>query len=43
MHNITSVVGRTGQGGQVNYAASKAGLIGMTRSPAREVARAGLR
>jgi 3-oxoacyl-[acyl-carrier protein] reductase len=41
--NITSVVGRTGQGGQVNYAASKAGLIGMTRSLAREVARAGLR
>jgi len=36
--NITSVVGRTGQAGQVNYAASKAGLIGMTRSLAREVA-----
>src|ERR1700723_2674001 len=29
--NISSVVGRTGQGGQVNYAASKAGLIGLTR------------
>jgi 3-oxoacyl-[acyl-carrier protein] reductase len=36
--NITSVVGRTGQAGQVNYAASKAGLIGMTLSLAREVA-----
>jgi 3-oxoacyl-[acyl-carrier protein] reductase len=36
--NVTSVVGRTGQAGQVNYAASKAGLIGMTRSLAREVA-----
>ena len=36
--NITSVVGRTGQAGQVNYSASKAGMIGMTRSLAREVA-----
>ncbi len=36
--NITSVVGRTGQAGQVNYGASKAGLIGFTRSLAREVA-----
>jgi len=36
--NIASVVGRTGQEGQVNYAASKAGLIGFTRSLAREVA-----
>jgi len=32
--NISSVVGRTGQGGQVNYAASKAGLIGLTREVA---------
>jgi 3-oxoacyl-[acyl-carrier protein] reductase len=40
--NITSVVGRTGQGGQVNYAASKAGLIGLTRSLAREVASRGI-
>ena len=40
--NITSVVGRTGQAGQVNYAASKAGLIGMTRSMAREVASRGI-
>jgi 3-oxoacyl-[acyl-carrier protein] reductase len=40
--NISSVVGRTGQAGQVNYAASKAGLIGMTRSLAREVASRGI-
>ena len=36
--NITSVVGETGQAGQVNYAASKAGLIGMTKALARELA-----
>ena len=36
--NITSVVGRTGQAGQANYAASKAGLIGLTKSLARELA-----
>lgn len=36
--NITSIVGRTGQSGQVNYASSKAGLIGFTRALAREVA-----
>jgi 3-oxoacyl-[acyl-carrier protein] reductase len=40
--NISSVVGRTGQAGQVNYAASKAGLIGMTRAMAREVAARGI-
>lgn len=40
--NMASVVGRTGQAGQVNYAASKAGLIGMTRSLAREVASRGI-
>jgi 3-oxoacyl-[acyl-carrier protein] reductase len=40
--NITSVVGRTGQEGQVNYAASKAGMIGLTRSLAREVASRGI-
>ena len=36
--NVTSVVGETGQAGQSNYAASKAGLIGLTRSLARELA-----
>jgi 3-oxoacyl-[acyl-carrier protein] reductase len=40
--NISSVVGRTGQAGQVNYAASKAGLLGMTRALAREVASRGV-
>lgn len=36
--NITSVVGLTGNAGQGNYAAAKAGLIGFTKSVAREVA-----
>ena len=36
--NLTSVVGETGQAGQANYAASKAGLIGLTKSLARELA-----
>ena len=36
--NITSIVGLTGNPGQANYAASKAGLIGMTKSIAKEVA-----
>lgn len=36
--SITSVVGVTGNPGQVNYAASKAGMIGFTKSLAREVA-----
>lgn len=40
--NLSSVVGRTGQAGQVNYAASKAGLIGLTRSMAREFASRGI-
>ena len=37
--NITSVVGVTGNAGQTNYAAAKAGLIGMTRTWARELGR----
>ncbi len=36
--NITSVVGATGNAGQSNYAAAKAGVVGMTRSLARELA-----
>ncbi len=40
--NISSVVGLTGNIGQVNYAASKAGVIGMTKSAARELARKGI-
>jgi len=36
--NITSVVGLAGNGGQANYAASKAGIVGFTKSVAREVA-----
>jgi 3-oxoacyl-[acyl-carrier protein] reductase len=40
--NITSVVGVTGNAGQANYAASKAGVIGFTKSVAREVASRGI-
>jgi 3-oxoacyl-[acyl-carrier protein] reductase len=40
--NITSVVGQAGSAGQVNYAASKAGLIGMTKSLAQEMASRGI-
>ena len=36
--NMTSVVGESGNAGQVNYSASKAGLIGLTRSLALEIA-----
>ena len=36
--NITSIFGQTGQAGQANYSASKAGLIGFTMAMAREVA-----
>jgi len=40
--NISSVVGAMGNAGQVNYAASKAGLLGLTKSLAREVAGRGV-
>lgn len=40
--NITSVVGLLGNPGQANYAASKAGIIGFTKSVAREVANRGI-
>ncbi len=40
--NITSVVGVTGNAGQANYAASKAGLIGLSKSLAAEVASRGI-
>ena len=40
--NITSVVGHTGNVGQANYAASKAGMIGMSKSLAFEVASRGI-
>jgi 3-oxoacyl-[acyl-carrier protein] reductase len=40
--NITSVVGEMGNGGQTAYAASKAGLIGLTMSTARELASRGV-
>jgi 3-oxoacyl-[acyl-carrier protein] reductase len=40
--NITSVMGITGNGGQANYAASKAGMIGLTKSTAKEVGSRGI-
>ncbi len=40
--NITSVVGVTGNPGQANYVASKAGLIGMSKAFAQEVASRGI-
>lgn len=40
--NISSVVGVTGNSGQLNYAAAKAGIIGMTKSAARELASRGI-
>jgi len=41
--NVSSVVGITGNGGQTNYCASKAGLIGFTKALAKEVAGRGVR
>ncbi len=40
--NVTSVVGLSGNAGQANYAASKAGVVGFTKSVAREVASRGI-
>jgi 3-oxoacyl-[acyl-carrier protein] reductase len=40
--NISSVIGLTGNAGQVNYAASKSGMIGFTKSLAKEVASRGI-
>ena len=40
--NITSVVGFTGNVGQANYAAAKAGIVGLTRTGAREYAKRGI-
>lgn len=41
--NISSVVGLTGNAGQTNYAAAKAGLIGLTKAAAKELAGRGVR
>ncbi|HEV3114242.1 MAG TPA: 3-oxoacyl-[acyl-carrier-protein] reductase [Candidatus Binataceae bacterium] len=41
--NITSVSGLVGMAGQVNYSASKAGLVGLTKALAKEVGRVGIR
>ncbi len=40
--NISSVVGEMGNAGQINYCASKAGMIGLTKSAARELAKRGI-
>src|SRR6185503_20162412 len=40
--NVSSIIGQTGNLGQANYAAAKAGMIGFTKSVAREVARYGI-
>lgn len=41
--NISSVIGLTGNAGQINYAASKSGMIGFTKSLAKELASRGIR
>jgi acetoacetyl-CoA reductase len=40
--NVSSIIGQTGNLGQANYAAAKAGMVGFTKSVAREVARYGI-
>ena len=42
INNISSVVGQSGNPGQANYAASKAGMVGLSKSLAREVASRGI-
>ena len=41
--NIASIVGKTGNIGQANYTASKAGVIGFTKTAAKELGRFGIR
>jgi len=41
--NISSIVGKVGMFGQTNYAAAKAGIVGLTKSSAKELARDGIR
>merc|ERR1712133_214629 len=41
--NIASIVGRTGNIGQANYTASKAGVIGFTKTAAKELGKFGIR
>jgi len=41
--NISSIAGKVGNFGQTNYSAAKAGLIGLTKASAKELARAGIR